>query len=209
MAEQTNSFECDINLGFDITETPRDEHSCEVKHSEHTGLLFPSGRVWNCMGHSIANDHANNFDSISPSAAIYLSAVLEFMTYELLQLSGNAAQRQNKRRIEPPDIQTAIRDDPEFGTFFQTKQSKSRLSLPASPYDDTERERFSQRNNSHLRFWAEADDEQTQTDIDGTEYGHGTEHKATDDELEETESSDVDNDILNDDSFICGLYYVE
>eukprot|EP01084_Bolivina_argentea_P270805 460551_1 len=208
MADTAMDF--DINLPFDITETPKDVARIEIKHSDMCGLLFPSGRVWNNMYNKIINDKTNNFDSISPSAGIYLSAVLEFMTTELLELSGNTAKRKNKIRIEPPDIKIAIKNDPEFGIFFETKESKSRLSVPASPFDNDEKEKEKIVNRKNpLRFWAEVDNE---TELSNEEYG--TEHKETDNELSDNDiyndiCNDIYNDIYNDNDFINGLYYID
>ena len=105
----------------------------DVKQSEHTGLLFPSGRVWHHLDTDIAQNHSNSCKSISPSAAIFLSATLELLTSELLQLAGNAAKKNNKHRIDPSEISNAIKNDPEFSAFYSLKESKARLSSPSSP----------------------------------------------------------------------------
>ncbi len=130
MAEQTDPFEKLLSLKSPRPQKPpaikidtndntnNNNNDNDIKQSDHTGLLFPSGRVWNSMGDKIVNDTTNDFQSISPDAAVYLSAVLEHMTKELLELAGNAAKRSNKTRIEPPDIRKAVRHDQEFGLFF-------------------------------------------------------------------------------------------
>ena len=174
-------------------------NNLEVKHSPNTGLLFPSGRVWNNINDKIVNDTRNDYKSLTPDAAVYLSAVLEHITSELLVLAGNAAKRADKKRIEPPDIENAVRIDQEFGIFFETKESKSRLSVPASPFDINEnKENSAKRSYSNLRFWAEAENEREsendrESETECTELG--TEHKDTDDELDEI--------------FIPGLYYID
>lgn len=97
---------------------------------EHTGLIFPSGRCWHDLDSSDLP-----LESISPTAAIFLSATLELLTSELLQLAGNEAKKSNKRRIDPQSIQLAIQNDAELSTLYrqQTEQSKARLSSPSSP----------------------------------------------------------------------------
>ena len=54
---------------------------------------------------------------IGDNAPVYLAAVCEYMTAELLELTGNAALDDTKKRINPKHIQLAICADPELNQF--------------------------------------------------------------------------------------------
>ncbi|NXV19168.1 H2AL protein, partial [Cepphus grylle] len=80
--------------------------------SAKAGLQFPVGRVYRVLR------MGNYADRISPGAAIYLAAVLEYLSAEILELAGNAAQENKKTRIRPRHIQLAVRNDDELNKLF-------------------------------------------------------------------------------------------
>ncbi|KAK0406334.1 hypothetical protein QR680_018513 [Steinernema hermaphroditum] len=55
---------------------------------------------------------------IGPGAGVYITALLEYMTAEILELAGNAAVDSKKSRISPRHIMMAIRHDDELNKLF-------------------------------------------------------------------------------------------
>ena len=43
-----------------------------------------------------------------------MSATLEYLTREILDLAGDCAKQQNRNRIDPRDLQIAVRNDDEL-----------------------------------------------------------------------------------------------
>ncbi|NXT96529.1 H2A protein, partial [Anhinga rufa] len=76
------------------------------------GLQFPVGRVYRLL------KRGNYTDRISPGAALYLAAVLEYLSAEILELAGKAARENKKARILPRHIQLAVRNDDELNKLF-------------------------------------------------------------------------------------------
>lgn len=64
---------------------------------------------------------AKNFaHRISDTGAVYLTAVLEYLTAEILELSLNAAHSESERsRIQPRHIEKALKSDPDFLPLFR------------------------------------------------------------------------------------------
>ena len=56
---------------------------------------------------------------ISKGTGVYLAAVLEYLVAEILELSGNAARDNKKKRINPRHIQLAVRNDEELNKLLQ------------------------------------------------------------------------------------------
>ena len=80
--------------------------------SSRAGLQFPVGRLHRLLkkGHYA--------DRIGAAAPVYLAAVLEYLSAEILELAGNAARDNKKTRIIPRHLQLAIRNDEELNKLL-------------------------------------------------------------------------------------------
>lgn len=58
-------------------------------------------------------------DRIGSGAPVYLMAVIEYLVAELLELAGNAAADNKKRRIVPRHLTLAIRQDDELNKLLE------------------------------------------------------------------------------------------
>src|SRR5436853_7565156 len=80
--------------------------------SEKAGLQFPVGRI-----HRFLRE-GNYAQRIGSSAPVYLAAVIEYLTAEILELAGNAANDNNRLRISPRHLQLVIRNDEELNKLL-------------------------------------------------------------------------------------------
>ncbi|XP_061658013.1 histone H2A-like, partial [Syngnathoides biaculeatus] len=80
--------------------------------SSRAGLQFPVGRV-----HRVLRK-GNYSERVGAGAPVYLAAVLEYLTAEILELAGNAARDNKKTRIIPRHLQLAVRNDEELNKLL-------------------------------------------------------------------------------------------
>lgn len=92
----------------------KDGHLKTQSHSDRAGLQFPVGRIKRYLKKT-----AQNKIRVGSKSAIYLAAVLEYLTAEVLELAGNAAKDLKVKRITPRHLQLAIRGDEELDTLIK------------------------------------------------------------------------------------------
>ncbi|AAZ12346.1 histone H2A, putative [Trypanosoma brucei gambiense DAL972] len=83
--------------------------------SVKAGLIFPVGRVGTLLRRG---QYARR---IGASGAVYMAAVLEYLTAELLELSVKAAAQQTKKtkRLTPRTVTLAVRHDDDLGALLR------------------------------------------------------------------------------------------
>jgi len=80
--------------------------------SSRAGLQFPVGRIHR---HLKKGHYASRIGSGAP---VYMAAVLEYLSAEILELAGNAARDNKRARIIPRHLQLAIRNDEELNKLL-------------------------------------------------------------------------------------------
>jgi len=92
--------------------------------SGRAGLQFPVGRIDRLM------KTGNYAERIGAGAPVYLAAIMEYLTAEILELAGNAARDNKKKRINPRHLQLAIRNDEELDKLLSGVTIAQGGSLP-------------------------------------------------------------------------------
>ncbi|XP_035416563.1 core histone macro-H2A.1 isoform X6 [Gavia stellata] len=93
--------------------------STKTSRSAKAGVIFPVGR----MLRYIKKGHPKY--RIGVGAPVYMAAVLEYLTAEILELAGNAARDNKKGRVTPRHILLAVANDEELNQKKQGEVSKS------------------------------------------------------------------------------------
>ena len=83
-----------------------------TSRSAKAGLQFPVGRIGRYL------KKGKYATRVGAGAPVYLAAILEYLTAEILELAGNAARDNKKTRIVPRHIQLAVRNDEELNKLF-------------------------------------------------------------------------------------------
>jgi len=86
-------------------------------------LIFPVRKMKRSLNYSMGNKR--NFKNkqsdgrkITTPSAVFMTAVVEYLTAEVLELSGEVAKNMKKQRIVPRHILAAIRMDEELNNFL-------------------------------------------------------------------------------------------
>ena len=83
-----------------------------VSKSVRAGLQFPVSRVHRLL------KRGNYSKRTGSGAGVYLAAVMEYLAAEILELAGNAARDNKKKRVSPRHLQLAIRNDEELNKLL-------------------------------------------------------------------------------------------
>jgi len=95
-----------------------------TSRSAKAGLQFPVGRIGRYL------KKGKYATRVGAGAPVYLAAILEYLTAEILELAGNAARDNKKTRIVPRHIQLAVRNDEELNKLFGSVTIASGGVLP-------------------------------------------------------------------------------
>mmetsp|Transcript_6460 Transcript_6460/g.7017 ORF Transcript_6460/g.7017 Transcript_6460/m.7017 type:complete len:155 (-) Transcript_6460:55-519(-) len=91
------------------TAGPKTAHIGNVTRAVKAGLQFPVGRI-----HRHIKEKSQLSTRVGATAPVFLSAVLEYLVAEVLELAGNASRDLKVKRIIPRHIFMAVRGDEEL-----------------------------------------------------------------------------------------------
>lgn len=115
---KSNSFIFFLSFGYiggrsKETASARNNSEKKISASQRAGLVFPVGRVKRYL-------HEGGYaERISMGGAVYLAAILEYLSAEIVELAGNAARDNRKQRIIPRHILLAVKNDEELDTLLK------------------------------------------------------------------------------------------
>ncbi|CCL99810.1 uncharacterized protein FIBRA_01834 [Fibroporia radiculosa] len=107
---------------------PQQQRTLQTR-SEKAGLQFPVGRI-----HRYLKQRTQHNVRIGAKAAVYTSAILEYLTAEVLELAGNASKDLRVKRITPRHLQLAIRGDEELDILVRATIAGGGKSSSVLPF---------------------------------------------------------------------------
>ncbi|XP_032871088.1 histone H2A-beta, sperm-like [Amblyraja radiata] len=79
----------------------------------------------------------NYCERVGAGAPVYLAALVEYLTAEIVELAGNAARNNTKTRIIPRHLQLAVRNDEELHKQLGDVTIAQDSSTPDRCFDTT------------------------------------------------------------------------
>lgn len=90
----------------------KSQKSKKITKAKKSGIIFPPSRVRSIIEKELV-DYKINF-RISSTAPIYLAAVMEYLTDEILQVSGYECINSKREKITVEDIKKGVEKDDEL-----------------------------------------------------------------------------------------------
>lgn len=129
------------------------------------GLQFSVPRVDNMLRHLT---QALKVGAVAP---VYLAAILEYLSAEILELAGNAALDLRRRRIGPREIMLAVRGDEELDELFKDAIFPGGGVIPSihsyllqEPKNKKKNETSPRASSSSAGAWASEEEEEEEED---------------------------------------------
>jgi len=85
-----------------------------TSRAQRAGVHFPVGRI-----HRMLKQYILNNKRVGCTAGVYVAAVMEYLTAEVLELAGNVARESKCKRITPRHLVLAIRGDEELDSLIK------------------------------------------------------------------------------------------
>ncbi|XP_042325414.1 histone H2A-beta, sperm-like [Sceloporus undulatus] len=118
---------------------PKTSRSCKA------GLIFPVSRLDRFLRRG---DYA---ERIGSGASVYMAAVLQYLTYDIVDIAGNIAASHHRRRISPEHLQQTINNDSELRCLFGAMSFPQGKSERRSQIAPSSRSGKSKKSNKAIR----------------------------------------------------------
>lgn len=79
-----------------------------ITKMQKSGLTVPPSRINRAM------KARSGLKRVGSTAPVYMAAVLEYLTAEMLEVAGNCTKAAKRKRVTPEDISLAIRSDSDL-----------------------------------------------------------------------------------------------
>jgi len=99
-----------------------------MPRSVKAGLQFPVGRV-----HRILKTRCPRKTRVSSTSAVYVTAILEYVSAEVLEMTGNCTKDFKSKRVTPRHLQLAIRGDEELDQLIKATIARGGVQPKINP----------------------------------------------------------------------------